>query len=75
MRPMAFVIHRVIIIVDYIVSMMRECISTIPQMVGQILMVIVDTRINDSNHYTGTSVTLRPNFFSVHLCDIRRDFT
>lgn len=44
-----------------------QLVATIPQMVGHIGMLIVDTRINDSDDDTCTGITLRPNLVSVDL--------
>ena len=51
------VIHRVVVVVEDIVAMMRELRATVPKVVGKVEMVVVDTRVDDGHHHALACVT------------------
>lgn len=50
MGAVALVVHRVIVVIDDIVAVMREGRTPVPKMVRQVKMVVVDTGIDNRHH-------------------------
>ena len=69
-RAVALVVHRVIVAIYDVVAVVRKFLASIPKVVGQIKMVIIDTRIDDGHDDTFARVTQFPDLVGVHLKDV-----
>ena len=74
MRAMTLVVHGVVIVVKYIVTMIWEIGSAFPKVVGQVDMVVVDTRVDDSDYNTFARIAQFPHLIGTYLGDILSDF-
>ena len=73
-RAVAVVVHRVVVVVINIETMMRKLRSTIPKVLGKVDMVVVDTRVDDGHHDALARVAQIPHLVGTHLDDVLRDF-
>ena len=74
MRAMAHIVYGVVVVVIHIVAVIRKVGSAVPKMVGQVDVIIVDTRVDDSHHNTLTCIAQFPYLVGMDLDDILRDF-
>ena len=74
MRPVAFVVHRVVVVVHDVIAVVRKLLATVPKVVGKVEVVVVHSRIDDGHHDTCTRVAQFPHLVGLHLRDVRRGF-
>ena len=74
MRAMTHIIYGVVVVVIHIVAVIRKVRATIPKVVGQVDVMVVDARVDDSHHNTFTRIAQFPNLVGMDLDDILRDF-
>ena len=75
MCSVSHVIHRVVVVVVNIIAMMRKLVATVPKMVGQVDMLVIDTRVDDSYHDALSTIAQLPNLIGAHLKHIWRNLT
>ena len=73
-RAVAMVVHGVIVVVINVVAVVREFRSAVPQVLGKVDMVVVDTRVDDGHHDALSRVAQIPHLVGTNLGDVRRDF-
>ena len=74
MRSVALVVHGVVVVVVNIVAVIRELGAPVPEVVGHVEVVVVDTRIDNGHHNAFAREAHLPHLGGTHLDDILRDF-
>ena len=74
-RAVTVVVHGVVVVVLHVVTVMRELGTTVPEMIGQVEVVVVNTRINHGHHNPFARIAQGPHLIGLDLRHVRGDFT
>ena len=73
MRSVTSVIHRVVVVIDKVITVVGVFTATIPKMVGKVDVVVVDTRVEDGHHDALSRIAQIPHVIGIYLGDVVSD--